>query len=127
MCHCEPDPPGGKVQQSELLLAGGRWSGKICLELVGVMKMQRYYPFPCDCCSECCKHIDKVPALLGFDRGDGVCKFLNNNGRCLIYKIRPNVCNGQYIYEHYFSYMTVRDFHQYIYKLCKQLKEGVYK
>lgn len=23
LCHCEPAPPGGKVQQSELLLAGG--------------------------------------------------------------------------------------------------------
>lgn len=85
--------------------------------------MQKYYPFPCDYCSECCRHIDIVPALLGFDRGDGVCKFLNTNGKCSIYSIRPNVCNGQYVYEKYFSYMTVKEFHKFVFSLCKNLKE----
>lgn len=84
--------------------------------------MQKYYPFSCDCCSECCRHIDEVPYLLGFDRGDGVCKFLNTDNKCSIYKIRPNVCNGQYVYEHYFSNMSVKEFHQFIYGLCKELK-----
>lgn len=85
--------------------------------------MQKYYPFPCDCCSECCRNIDKVQYLIGFDRGDGVCKFLDKSNKCSIYKIRPNMCNGEYVYKKYFSYMTVSQFHEYIYSLCKELKK----
>ena len=86
--------------------------------------MEKYYPLPCNCCGECCKHVDKVPQLLGFDRGNGVCKFLSKENKCSIYKIRPNVCNGKYVYENYFQYMSVKDFHKMIHKICDMLKEG---
>lgn len=83
---------------------------------------QKYYPFPCDCCGECCKFINKSPFLLGFDRGDGVCKYLNAKNQCDIYPIRPNVCNGKYVYENYFSHISVEEFHRYTYSLCEKIK-----
>ena len=89
--------------------------------------MQKYYPFPCDCCGECCKHVNLVTSLLEFDRGDGICKYLRTNNKCSIYPIRPNVCNGKYVYEHYFSHMEVKEFHNYIYGICKKIKERDWK
>lgn len=86
------------------------------------MIVQKYYPFPCDCCGECCKHVNRIPQLLGFDRGDGICKFLNVDNRCSIYSIRPNACNCKYVYEKYFPYMSVREFHRIIYFFCKIIK-----
>lgn len=84
--------------------------------------MEKYYPYPCDCCGECCKHVELIAEMKDFDRGDGICKYLNNN-RCAIYKKRPNICNGKYIYENYFSHMSVEDFHKLMLKYCLKIKK----
>ena len=85
--------------------------------------MSRYYPFPCNCCGECCKHIDVVSELRMFDRGDGVCKFLQRDNRCSIYSVRPSVCRGKFVYEEYFSHLSVKEFHDMMYKFCDRLRE----
>lgn len=74
--------------------------------------MEKYYPYDCKQCGNCCRHIDLVKELAGLDRGDGVCKNLGENNLCKIYSERPSVCNGKYVYEKFYSHMTVEDFHK---------------
>jgi Fe-S-cluster containining protein len=57
--------------------------------------------FPCVQCGLCCHEISKVPALAEYDRGDGVCRHLENK-LCAVYKNRPLVCNVQAMYDFYF-------------------------
>lgn len=35
--------------------------------------------FKCDKCGECCRHLDKSEEYRELDRGDGVCKYLDQN------------------------------------------------
>jgi Fe-S-cluster containining protein len=49
-------------------------------------------PFPCIRCGLCCQRIDKIPQLENYHKGDGVCIFLHND-LCVIYDIRPDICN----------------------------------
>ncbi len=85
--------------------------------------METYYPFDCKCCGECCKHIDLVQDLQKYNRGDGVCKYLREDNKCEIYTKRPNICNGKYVYEKYFSDLTVEEYHNMIRSLCNNLRE----
>ena len=58
-----------------------------------------------------------------YDRGDGICIHLQADNRCEIYEKRPNFCNGQYVYEHYFSHMTVNEFHKIVAAYCEKIRE----
>ena len=84
--------------------------------------MQNYQPYPCECCGACCRHVDLIAEMSGFNRGDGVCKHLTTDNLCAIYPERPPLCNGKYVYEKFFSDMTVADFHAMIARLCKNLR-----
>ncbi len=35
--------------------------------------------FYCDQCGECCRHVQKAEPYRDLDRGDGVCKYLQDN------------------------------------------------
>ncbi len=85
--------------------------------------MKTYYPFNCKCCGECCKHIGCIEEMKEYDRGDGVCKYLKNDNKCSIYNNRPNLCNGKYVYEKYYSHLTVEEFHNMIRSLCNEIRE----
>ncbi|EJE8734498.1 YkgJ family cysteine cluster protein [Vibrio vulnificus] len=61
----------------------------------------RVYPrarraFPCDACGECCQNVHASVDTKYLERGDRVCKNLNNsNELCEIYDDRPLVCRVQ--------------------------------
>ena len=82
----------------------------------------KYYPYPCERCGACCRHVDLIAEMKIFDRGDGVCKHLKNN-LCEIYSTRPPLCNGEYVYKKFFADMTVAEFHEIISGLCKKLRK----
>ncbi|WP_072983266.1 YkgJ family cysteine cluster protein [Megasphaera elsdenii] len=85
--------------------------------------MEKYRPYPCQQCGSCCRHVDVIEEMKKYDRGDGVCLHLNKNNKCNIYNHRPPLCNGQWVYEHYYSDMTVADFHRMVKKFCKKIQE----
>ena len=49
--------------------------------------------FICTRCGMCCRNIDKVPELINFHGGDGVCIHLTDDNLCEIYVDRPDICN----------------------------------
>ncbi|GAA6787556.1 hypothetical protein AOH128_03610 [Helicobacter pylori] len=49
--------------------------------------------FPCTSCGLCCKNITGIVELVGFDAGNGVCKFLDlETNLCKIYESCPLIC-----------------------------------
>ncbi|HBC3533522.1 TPA: YkgJ family cysteine cluster protein [Vibrio vulnificus] len=80
--------------------------------------------FPCDACGECCRNVHASIETKYLDRGDGVCKNLNNsNGLCEIYDDRPLVCRVQEYYDKQLS----KDYEWEIFiemnvEICEQLK-----
>ena len=56
-----------------------------------------------DCPACCCRHLDRFPYMKDYDRGDGTCKYLSWENRCVIYSERPTICNMDLMYERYFS------------------------
>ncbi|WP_139283525.1 YkgJ family cysteine cluster protein [Selenomonas sp. KH1T6] len=85
---------------------------------------ENYYPFPCDKCGLCCRFVNYVDEMKGYDKGDGTCRFLQLDNTCQIYSHRPDVCNGKYIYEKFYRHMSVIDFHRMISRYCQEIKEG---
>lgn len=83
-----------------------------------------YYPYPCKRCGNCCRHVDTIEEMKKFNRGDGVCKHLTADNLCEIYSERPPFCNGEYVYQKFFSNMPVENFHKIISTICKELQEG---
>lgn len=50
--------------------------------------------FPCTSCGKCCRLVGNSPQTDFLNRGDGVCRHLDENTNlCAIYEIRPLVCN----------------------------------
>ena len=84
--------------------------------------MEKYYPYPCQQCGCCCKNVNLFDEMRALDRGDGICKNLTNNNLCKIYSQRPNLCNGQYVYENFFSNISVEEYHRMIANLCKKIR-----
>lgn len=68
--------------------------------------------FPCNQCGACCKSIRLSKITNWLDRGDGVCKYFDENqNTCTIYDNRPEVCNVQKMYEkHYAKQFSWDDF-----------------
>ena len=60
-----------------------------------MINLEKYYPYKCKCCGECCRHINLIPEMSSFNRGDNVCKYLNKYNKCSIYTKRPDICNGE--------------------------------
>ena len=85
--------------------------------------METYRTYSCNKCGACCRNVDKVNGMQMYDRGDGTCIHLQENNRCEIYPTRPSICNGKYVYEHYFSHISVDEFHNIVHSICKKLQE----
>ena len=64
--------------------------------------------FPCTKCGVCCKTLQHIPALLSYDKGNGVCRYLVNN-LCSIYESRPLICNVEKMYVTYFKEIMTED------------------
>lgn len=80
--------------------------------------------FLCDKCGLCCRNIKGIGELKNFDRGDGVCKYLNEKTNlCEIYENRPLICRVDEMYEKYFYKFYDREtYYELNYKVCKKLK-----
>ena len=86
--------------------------------------MEQYRPYPCRQCGSCCKRVDLIESMRVYNRGDGVCKNLRADNKCGIYEQRPDICNGQYVYEHFYSHLTVDEFHKIIKEYCEKMRRG---
>ena len=89
--------------------------------------MEEYAPYPCQKCGMCCRRVDLIPEMRAYNRGDGVCIHLKVDNTCAIYEHRPNLCNGKYVYEKYYSNMTVKEYHKMISMYCQQNQDGIIK
>lgn len=79
--------------------------------------------FFCAQCGECCRHIDLVPQLTDFDRGDGVCIHLDGN-LCNIYESRPIICRVDEMYDRIYSKLYSRDvFYQLNLDICHEFQK----
>lgn len=57
-------------------------------------------PFPCTSCGECCRRVYLSSETESLDRGDGVCKYFNDNANiCLNYENRPLICRVEDYYK----------------------------
>ena len=78
--------------------------------------------FRCDKCGLCCKALAGNPIYAELDRGDGTCKYLENN-LCSIYENRPLLCRVDEAYGILFRhYMTEDEYYENNYKMCNLLK-----
>ena len=82
--------------------------------------------FKCDCCGVCCRHVSLSQIYSELDRGDGVCKFFDEDtSLCSIYENRPIKCNVDAIFELYFSQKkTKEEYYELNYKACRELKKS---
>lgn len=78
--------------------------------------------FRCDKCGLCCRLLRYVPQLAAFDRGDGVCRFLQGN-LCSIYESRPDICNVEKMYPVFASIMSREEYDRAMSDSCAQIKE----
>jgi Fe-S-cluster containining protein len=58
--------------------------------------------FPCVKCGLCCRLIQSIPNLAGYDSGGGVCRYLLGS-LCAIYENRPQICNVEEMYAAHFE------------------------
>ena len=81
--------------------------------------------FDCDCCGECCCHLNCSDIYAKLDRGDGVCRYFDEGtALCTIYNARPVVCNVDAAYEKYFkNQMPLDEYYKLNYEACETLKE----
>lgn len=85
--------------------------------------MQQPKIFPCSKCGECCRHINLIPQLSEFDRGDGICIHLSGN-LCDIYEQRPEICRVDVMYQKYYSEQYSRDtFYRLNMEVCSKLQQ----
>ena len=80
--------------------------------------------FHCDGCGLCCRNIKHIEPLKEYDKGNGICKFLDEaTNRCLIYAMRPDICNVEVGYEKYFADVyTEEEYLRLNYEACKLMK-----
>lgn len=82
--------------------------------------------FPCDKCTMCCRHLEMYEPAKYLDRGDGVCKYLNEQTHlCSIYESRPDFCDVRMYFEkEYKNKMSWDEFIEYMKVGCKELQEN---
>ncbi|WP_240443577.1 YkgJ family cysteine cluster protein [Helicobacter pylori] len=68
--------------------------------------------FPCTSCGLCCKNITGIIELIGFDVGNGVCKFLDlETNLCKIYESRPLICRIDEAHKKLYPHIPLKDFY----------------
>jgi Fe-S-cluster containining protein len=53
--------------------------------------------------------LKNVPELSEYDRGNGMCRYLAKNNRCMIYPNRPVICNVDKMYDLYFKNIMIQE------------------
>ncbi len=89
--------------------------------------------FPCISCGLCCKNITGIIELIGFDAGNGVCKFLDSETNlckiyesrpCKIYESRPLICRVDEAYKKLYSHIPLKEFYVKNAEVCNALQEA---
>lgn len=58
------------------------------------------FHFPCSKCGACCRNIRNSELTIFLDRGDGTCKFYNDETKlCSNYDERPDICRITLYYQ----------------------------
>lgn len=85
--------------------------------------------FICDRCGLCCMAVGQSSIYAEFDRGDGICRYFDDNTRlCTIYEKRPVICNVEEMYIRFFSEMISKEeYYRLNYNACERLKERTAK
>ena len=80
-------------------------------------------PFPCNSCGKCCRKVSSSKETVWLDRGDSVCKYLNEEtNKCTIYTQRPLVCRVEDYYDKNLSqHYSWDDFIEINIKICESL------
>ena len=78
--------------------------------------------FKCDKCGICCRNLKLSPLYVDLDRGDGVCKYLQDS-LCSIYTSRPLICRVDECYEFFKQSMTLEEYYELNYESCNKLKK----
>ncbi len=101
-----------------------QWMGEELLITNARRKM-----FKCKRCGLCCKSVSLSPLYAELNRGDGICKYFDNNSLlCTIYDHRPLVCNVDAMYETYLAYkMSKNEFYKLNYAGCRALEQAQIK
>lgn len=83
------------------------------------------FDFPCDSCGQCCRNLHLSTQLDELNRGDGICKHLNEtDNRCLIYENRPEICRVDVQYQKRFAKQyTWQQFVEINVSVCNELKK----
>jgi len=73
----------------------------------------------------CCRNIGHIFELRSFDKGDGICKYLDEDSNlCKIYHKRPDICQVDLMYKkEYYKFYTKEIFFELNYKNCELLKK----
>lgn len=83
--------------------------------------------FFCDGCGKCCKlfGLGIFPEEINkkYNRGDGVCKYLDDNNLCTIYDHRPDFCNVRKSYKLVKDKLTPEEYIELQNEFCRRLKE----
>ena len=63
--------------------------------------------FPCAVCGACCRSLDSSPLLAALDRGDGVCRHLDEESNlCGMYDERPEICRVEDMHWHFADHFS---------------------
>lgn len=79
---------------------------------------------PLQClCGACCRSLTGVPLYAALDRGDGVCRHLDEGSiLCRIYADRPSICRVTEMYERYSDLLSWTEFVTLNLKSCDTLR-----
>ncbi|GAA8170116.1 YkgJ family cysteine cluster protein [Helicobacter pylori] len=81
--------------------------------------------FPCTSCGLCCKNIAGIIEFIGFDAGNGVCKFLDlETNLCKIYESRPLICRVDEAHKKLYSHIPLKEFYAKNAEVCNALQEA---
>ena len=88
------------------------------------MQEEEKKEFVCDKCGLCCKCLAYSEDGDFLNRGDGVCKYLDETTNlCKIYDFRPEVCRVDKMYKRYKDKMTWNQYVDMFTSVCDKLKE----
>lgn len=77
--------------------------------------------YPCKKCGNCCRYIGYSEYYQWLDRGDGQCRYLEEN-LCSIYAIRPLLCRIEDSRYLYFADMSDEEYYYMNLDACSKLQ-----
>ena len=83
--------------------------------------------FPCTACGACCRSLGSLPLFAAMDRGDGVCRHLEDRSNlCRIYEERPEICRVADMHRQFTDRYSWPEFVDLNLRACAELRARVY-